>query len=178
LFFVDYRKNGCLVSSFADNWDLDEFFVIFICGRWYIHLEQTTYHLCRPIIIPSSWLSSPVVDYDAQWFNIICTLIQNFSKMLQIPNMQTLVKIIPSFNIVSPSFAFLHQPLKFFTNLRHFFTKLWHFFTKHSILQKNVQLNFGKKNVEAWWKNIESLVKNIRGWWKNSKLSETYWSLV
>jgi hypothetical protein len=56
------------------------------------------------------------------------TLIQNFSKMLQIPNMQTLVNIISSFNIVSPSFAFLHQPLKFFTNLRHFFTKLQHFF--------------------------------------------------
>jgi hypothetical protein len=34
-FFADYRKNGCL----ADNWDQD--------------LEQTIYHLCRPIIILS-----------------------------------------------------------------------------------------------------------------------------
>jgi hypothetical protein len=26
-FFVDYRRNGCLISSLlADNWDLDEFF--------------------------------------------------------------------------------------------------------------------------------------------------------
>jgi hypothetical protein len=43
----------------------------FICGRWYIYLEQTIYHLCRPIIIPSGWLSSPVVDYDPQWLDII-----------------------------------------------------------------------------------------------------------
>jgi hypothetical protein len=36
-----------------------------------IHLEQTIYHLCRPIIIPSGWLSSPVVDYDPQWLIMI-----------------------------------------------------------------------------------------------------------
>jgi hypothetical protein len=70
-FFVDYRRNGCLISSLADNWDLDEFFERFICGRWYIHLEQTIYHLCRPIIILSGWLSTPVVDYDLQWLNMI-----------------------------------------------------------------------------------------------------------
>jgi hypothetical protein len=60
-----------LISSLADNWDLDEFFERFICGRWYIHLEQAIYHLCRPIIISSGWLSSPVVDYDPQWLIMI-----------------------------------------------------------------------------------------------------------
>jgi hypothetical protein len=71
LFFVDYRKNGCLTSFFADNWDLDEFFESLICGRWYIHLEQTIYHLFRPIIIFSGWLWSPVVEYQLQWLIVI-----------------------------------------------------------------------------------------------------------
>jgi hypothetical protein len=79
------------------------------------------------------------------------TLIQNFSKMLQIPNMQTLVKIIPSFNIISPSFEFLHQPLIFFTKLSTFFHQAsTFFFTK---VQLNIFLQYrmlGKKNVEAW----------------------------
>jgi hypothetical protein len=46
--------------SGVDNWYLDEFFEEFICGRWYIYLEQTIYHLCRPI---SSWSSSLAVEY-------------------------------------------------------------------------------------------------------------------
>jgi hypothetical protein len=52
---------------------LNEFFERSICGRWYIHLEHTIYHLCRLIIIPSGWSSSSVVDYDPQWLNIICS---------------------------------------------------------------------------------------------------------
>jgi hypothetical protein len=44
--------------SLADNWDLVEFFERFICGRWYIHLEQPIYH------IYFGRLSSPVVDYN------------------------------------------------------------------------------------------------------------------
>jgi hypothetical protein len=55
------------MSSLEDNWDLDGFFERFICGRWYIHLEQTIYHLFRPMIIPSGWLWSPVVEYHLQW---------------------------------------------------------------------------------------------------------------
>jgi hypothetical protein len=47
-------------SSRVDNWYLDEFFEEFICGRWYIYLEQTIYHLCWPI---SCWLSSLAVEY-------------------------------------------------------------------------------------------------------------------
>jgi hypothetical protein len=71
--FVDYRKNWCLISSLADNWDLNEFFERFICGRWYIHLEQMTtiYHLFRPIIITSGWLWSPVVEHHLQWLIVI-----------------------------------------------------------------------------------------------------------
>jgi hypothetical protein len=60
-----------LISFLADNWDLDEFFEKFICGRWYIHLQQTIYHLCRPIIIPRAWLWSPVVEYHPQWLIVI-----------------------------------------------------------------------------------------------------------
>jgi hypothetical protein len=60
-----------LISSLADNWDLDEFFERFICGRWNIHLEQTIHHLFQPIIIPSGWLWSPVVDYHPQWLSVI-----------------------------------------------------------------------------------------------------------
>jgi hypothetical protein len=71
LVFVDNHKNGCLISSLADNGDLDTFFDRFICGRCDIHLEQTIYHVYRPIIIPSGWLSSPVVDYNPQCLNII-----------------------------------------------------------------------------------------------------------
>jgi hypothetical protein len=71
LYFVDYRKNGCLISSLADNWDLDEFFERFICGSWYIYLEKTIYHLFWPIIIPSGWFFPPVVDYYPQLLNII-----------------------------------------------------------------------------------------------------------
>jgi hypothetical protein len=37
-------------SSGVDNWYLDEFIEEFICGRCYIYLEQTIYHLYRPII--------------------------------------------------------------------------------------------------------------------------------
>jgi hypothetical protein len=66
-----HRKNGCLISSLANNWDLDTFIKRFICGRWYIHLEQTIYHLCRPITIPSGWLSSPVVNNHPQWLIMI-----------------------------------------------------------------------------------------------------------
>jgi hypothetical protein len=47
------------ISSGVDNWYLDEFFEEFICGRWYTYLEQTIYHLCRPI---SCWISSVVDD--------------------------------------------------------------------------------------------------------------------
>jgi hypothetical protein len=39
---------------------LDEFFEEFIYGRWYSYLEQTIYHLCRPI---SCWISSLAVEY-------------------------------------------------------------------------------------------------------------------
>jgi hypothetical protein len=44
--------------------DLVEFFEEFICGRWYIYLEQTMYHLCRPI---SCWLSCLAVEYHLLW---------------------------------------------------------------------------------------------------------------
>jgi hypothetical protein len=70
-FFLLIKMNFWYTYSLSDNWDLDEFFEIFICGRWYIYLEQTIYHLFRLIIIPSGLLSSPVVDYDPQWLNII-----------------------------------------------------------------------------------------------------------
>jgi hypothetical protein len=43
---------------------LAEFFEEFICGRWYIYLEQTIYHLCRPI---SCWISSLAVKYHLLW---------------------------------------------------------------------------------------------------------------
>jgi hypothetical protein len=47
-------------SSGVDNWSLDEFFEEFICGRWFIYLEQTKYHLCWSI---TCWLySSPADD--------------------------------------------------------------------------------------------------------------------
>jgi hypothetical protein len=69
--FVDYRKNWCLISSLVDNWDLDEFLERFIRGRWYFHLQQTIYHLCQPIIIPSGWLSPTVVEYHLQWLIVI-----------------------------------------------------------------------------------------------------------
>jgi hypothetical protein len=52
------------ISSGVDNWYLDEFFEEFICGRWYIYLEQAIYHLCRPI---SCWLSSLTVEYHLLW---------------------------------------------------------------------------------------------------------------
>jgi hypothetical protein len=78
LVFVDYRKNGCLLFSLADNWDLDEFFERFICGRWYIHLEQTIYHLFRSIIIPSGWLRSPMVEYHLQWLIVISRIKNRF----------------------------------------------------------------------------------------------------
>jgi hypothetical protein len=74
----DDLKNAFIVkmdvwSSLADNWDLDEFFETFIWWyRWYIYSSKADdNHLCRPIIIPSGWLSSAVVDYDPQWLNII-----------------------------------------------------------------------------------------------------------
>jgi hypothetical protein len=51
-------------SSVVDNWYLDDFFEEFICGRWYIYLEQTIYHLCRPICC---WLSSLAVEYHLLW---------------------------------------------------------------------------------------------------------------
>jgi hypothetical protein len=51
-------------SSGVGNWCLDEFFEEFICGRWYIYLEQTTYYSCRPI---SCWLSSLAVEYHLVW---------------------------------------------------------------------------------------------------------------
>jgi hypothetical protein len=51
-------------SSGVDYWYLDEFLEEFICSRWYIYLEQTIYHLCRPI---SCWLSSLAVEYHLLW---------------------------------------------------------------------------------------------------------------
>jgi hypothetical protein len=42
----------------------NKFFEEFICGRWYIYLEQTIYHLCRPI---SCWLSSLAIEYHLLW---------------------------------------------------------------------------------------------------------------
>jgi hypothetical protein len=57
-FFIDYRKNGCLISSLADNWDLDDFFFErFICGKWYISRADD--------------ISSISADYHPQWLNII-----------------------------------------------------------------------------------------------------------
>jgi hypothetical protein len=47
-------------SSGVDNWYLVEFFEEFICGRWYIYLEQTIFHLYQPI---RCWLSSFTVEY-------------------------------------------------------------------------------------------------------------------
>jgi hypothetical protein len=52
------------ISSEVDNWYLDDSFEAFICGRWYIYLEQTIYYLCRPI---SCWLSSLAVEYHLLW---------------------------------------------------------------------------------------------------------------
>jgi hypothetical protein len=46
----------------------------FICGRWYIYLEQTIYNDYHPqwlIIIPSGGLWSPVVEYHLQWLIVI-----------------------------------------------------------------------------------------------------------
>jgi hypothetical protein len=51
-------------SSGVDNWYLVDFFEELICGRWYIYIEQTIYHLCRPI---SCRLSSPAVEYHLLW---------------------------------------------------------------------------------------------------------------
>jgi hypothetical protein len=51
-------------SSGVDDWYLDEFFEEFICGRWYIYLEKTIYHLCQPT---SCWLSSLAVEYHLLW---------------------------------------------------------------------------------------------------------------
>jgi hypothetical protein len=80
-----------------------------------------------------------------------CTLIQNFSKMLQIPNMQTLVKIVPSFNIVSPSLEFLHQPLIFFTKLSILFHQASTFFSpSFDIFFTKVQLNIFFAISNAW----------------------------
>jgi hypothetical protein len=50
--------------SGVDFWYLDDFLEVFICGRWYIYLEQTIYHLCPPI---SCWLSSLAVEYHLLW---------------------------------------------------------------------------------------------------------------
>jgi hypothetical protein len=52
------------ISSGVDNWYLDEFFEEFIYGRWYVYLEQTIYHLCRPI---SCWLPTFAVAYYLLW---------------------------------------------------------------------------------------------------------------
>jgi hypothetical protein len=51
-------------SSGVDNWYRDELFEEFIFGRWYIYLEQTIYHLFRPI---SCWLLSLAVEYHQLW---------------------------------------------------------------------------------------------------------------
>jgi hypothetical protein len=61
---MEWIKHPKKISSGVDNWYLDEFFEEFICGRWYIYLEQTIYHLCRPI---SCWLSSLTVEYHLLW---------------------------------------------------------------------------------------------------------------
>jgi hypothetical protein len=62
--FLKGRLHPKKKSSGVDNWHLDEFFGKFICGRWYIYLEQTIYHLCRLI---SCWLSSLAVEYHLLW---------------------------------------------------------------------------------------------------------------
>jgi hypothetical protein len=61
------------ISSGVDNWYLDEFFGESICGRWYIYLEQTIYHLCRLI---SCWLSTLAVEYHLLW-----TIISNVAEI-------------------------------------------------------------------------------------------------
>jgi hypothetical protein len=63
---IQPKKKPSEVSG-VDNWYLDDFFEEFICGRWYIYLEQTIYHLCRPI---SCWLSSLAVEYHLLWMII------------------------------------------------------------------------------------------------------------
>jgi hypothetical protein len=60
IFYIHPKK----ISSGVDNWYLDEFFEKFICGRWNIYLEQTIYHLYRPICC---WLSSLAVEYHLLW---------------------------------------------------------------------------------------------------------------
>jgi hypothetical protein len=61
--YVTYTQK---IWSGVDNFHLDDFFEEFSCGRWYIYLEQTIYHLCRPI---SCWLSlsSLTVEYHLLW---------------------------------------------------------------------------------------------------------------
>jgi hypothetical protein len=50
------------LTSGIDDWKLDDFFGKFIRRKQYFNLEQI-YHLCRPIITLSGWVSSPVVDF-------------------------------------------------------------------------------------------------------------------
>jgi hypothetical protein len=97
--------------------------------------------------------------------NWLYTLIQNFSKMLHIPNMQKLVKIIPSFNIVSPSFAFLHSSptSEIFHKPSTFFHQASTFFTK---VQLNIFLQYrmlGEKMSKVCEK-FQRLVKKCEAW--------------
>jgi hypothetical protein len=73
-------------------------------ARWYIHLEQTIYHLCRPIIIPSGWWSSPVVEYHRQWL-IVYSRINHHRWYLSLSNeyRSHRMNIVCSRWILSPS---------------------------------------------------------------------------
>jgi hypothetical protein len=54
------KKNIIQDRLLGSRWIFERF----IYGRWYIYLEQTIYHLCRPI---SCWLSSLAVEYHLLW---------------------------------------------------------------------------------------------------------------
>jgi hypothetical protein len=71
---INWKKNGCLISSLKDNRDLDEFFERFICGRSRsddLSSMSADYHPLWLIIIPSGSLWSPVVEYHLQWLIVI-----------------------------------------------------------------------------------------------------------
>jgi hypothetical protein len=61
-FFVEYRKNGCLIFSLADNWDLDKFKKKKSFTADDISSMTADYHPQWLIMVPSGWISSPVVD--------------------------------------------------------------------------------------------------------------------